>query len=275
MSSWRFGLVGILAFSTVPAFADDPKPDDPARRERQQRLDLMKGKLAEFEIRAEGPSTAPFKLADEPTLRWTNPVRGGDGATFFWSDGGRPMAVATVSIRAEGNVFREFALLGDRPITASREGQIAWSPKKNAIPFALLADAPSPSKTPGQRLTQLKEMSRRFRVSIIKGNPVEGRLMSQPLLRYAAPDSGVLDGAVFAFAEATDPEALLILEARRDDSHPDGVWMFSVARMTSPQVEVRMGDRLLWTGLPYWNNPRSKEDAYVEAFEGVYQGNPD
>ena len=44
--------------------------------------------------------------------------------------------------------------------------------------------------------------------------------MPQPLLRYAAPDSGVIDGAVFAFAEATDPEALLILEARRGSIPP-------------------------------------------------------
>ena len=277
MSYARFGLIGLMAFSIRPALSDDPKPDDAAKQARQQRLDFMKGKLAEFELRVEGPSKAPLKLADEPSLRWTNPIRGvhGDGATFFWTEAGRPVAVATVSIRAEGKVFREFALLGDRPIGAIRAGQVAWSPRKNAIPFEPLADAPSPAKSPSQRLTQLKEQARRFRVDILKGNPVEGRLMPQPLLRFAAADSGVIDGAVFAFAEATDPEALLILEARRDDAHPDGVWMFSIARMTSPQVEFRLGDRLVWTGLPYWNNPRSKQDSYVEAFEGVYAGKPE
>jgi hypothetical protein len=266
--------IGLLALAIGPASADDPKPDDPAKQGRQQRLEFMKGKLAEFELQAEGPPMVPLKLADEPSLRWTNPIRGvhGDGSRFFWLDGSRPVAVATVSIRSEGKVFREFALLGDRPIAASRGGKVVWSPRKNSIPFGPLADAPDPSKTPNQRLTQLKELARRFRVSIIKGKLVEGRLMPQPLIRYAAVDSGVIDGAVFAFAEATDPEALLILEARRDPSHPDGLWTFSFARMTSPQVEVRLGDRLLWTGLPYWNNARSEEDAYVEAFEGVYQG---
>jgi hypothetical protein len=61
------------------------------------------------------------------------------------------------------------------------------------------------------------------------------------------------------------------LEARRDSDYPDGRWFFSVARMTSPQLEIRLGDALIWTGLPYWNNPRSKDDPYVEAFEGVYE----
>lgn len=273
MSLIRFGLVGLVVLSLRPVSADDPKPDDAAKRAREQRLEFMKGKLAEFALELEASPALPLKLADEPSLRWTNPIRGveGDGATFFWTDGGRPVAVATVSIRQGGKVFREFALLGDRPIRAIRENRVVWSPRKNPVSFEPLADAPMPAKSPGQRLTQLKEMSRRFRVSILKGNPVEGRLMPQPLLRYAAPDSGVIDGAVFAFAEATDPEALLILEARRDESHPDGVWMFSVARMTSPQVEFRLGEKLLWTGLPYWNNPRSRDDAYVEAFEGEYQ----
>jgi len=44
-----------------------------------------------------------------------------------------------------------------------------------------------------------------------------------------------------------------------------------VARMTSPKLENRLGEALLWTGLPYWNNPRSKDDSYVEAYEGVYE----
>jgi hypothetical protein len=273
MSSLRIVLIGLLALATRPVAADDPKPEE-AKLGSQRRLEFMKAKLAAFDLQAEGPPTVPLKLADEPSLRWTNPIRGvhGDGATFFWSEGGRPVAVATVSIRTEGKVFREFALLGDRPVVANRGGRVVWSPRKNAIPFGPLADTPNPAKSPGQRLTQLKEMARRFRVGIIKGKPVEGRLMPQPLLRYAASDSGVIDGAVFAFAEATDPEALLILEARRDDSHTDGVWMFSVARMTSPQVEFRLGDQLLWTGLPYWTNARSKEDPYVEAYEGVYEG---
>ena len=274
MRMLRLALIGLLALAIRPVAADDAKSDDAIKLGRRQRLEFMKAKLAAFELRTEGPPPVSLKLADEPALRWTNPIRGvqGDGATFFWSEGGRPVAVATVSIRTEGKVFREFALLGDRPIEAKREDRVVWTPRKNAIPFGVLAEAPTPAKSPAQRLSQLKEMARRFRVSIIKGKPVEGRLMPQPLLRYAAPESGVIDGAVFAFAETTDPEALLLLEARRDEAHPEGRWMFSVARMTSPKVEVRLGDELLWTGLPYWNNPRAKDDPYVEAYEGVFDG---
>ena len=82
----------------------------------------------------------------------------------------------------------------------------------------------------------------------------------------------MVDGAVFAFAEGTDPEVLVILEARRDADHPEGRWSYSVARMTSPGVEVRLGDPVVWSGLPYWNNPRSRDDAYGEAYLGLLKG---
>ena len=156
MPMLRITLIGLLALAIQPVSADDPKPDDAIKQGRQLRLDFMKAKLAEFTLEAEGPPMVPLKLADEPSLRWTNPIRGvdGDGATFFWSDGSRPVAVATVSIRSEGKVFREFALLGDRPIAANRGGRSVWSPRKNSIPFGPIADAPDPSKTPNQRLTQ-------------------------------------------------------------------------------------------------------------------------
>src|SRR4051794_646124 len=107
----RLGLIGLLALTLPFVAADDPKSDD-AKVERQRRLDFMKAKLGEFGLKAVGPPETPLVLADEPALRWTNPVRGaqGDGATFFWMDGARPVAVATISIRDGGKVFREFAL---------------------------------------------------------------------------------------------------------------------------------------------------------------------
>lgn len=269
----RVALIAWVALASGLIAADDPTPDD-AKVERQRRLDFMKAKLGEFKLEVVGPPSVPLVLAPEPALRWTNPVRGvdGDGATFFWMEGARPVAVATISIRAGGKVFREFALIGDRPVEARRGGNVVWSPRKNSLPFGPLLDAPAPAKAPAQRLSQLRTMARRFRVDLIKGKPVEGRLLPQPLVRYAAPEAGVIDGAVFAFAEATDPEALLILEARRDPDHPEGRWFFSVARMTSPQAEIRLGESLVWTGLPYWSNPRSRDDPYSEAYLGLFEG---
>jgi hypothetical protein len=54
--------------------------------------------------------------------------------------------------------------------------------------------------------------------------------LSTPLYRYEKPPGDVLEGAVFAFVLGTDPELLLVLEARRDEGAT--VWQYALARMT-------------------------------------------
>jgi hypothetical protein len=266
-----FVVLPLLLTLRLVAAPDDTKTREP-QRESERRLEFMKSKLGEFQLAADREPAAPLTLGAEPVLRWTNPLRfaESDGATFFWMLGSRPLAVATISIRDQGKVFREFALLGDEPLVARRKGVVAWSPRQNGLPFGPLADSPPPAESPALRLAQMRALARRFHVGLIKGKRIEARLLSQPLVRYAEPAAGILDGGVFAFVEATDPEVLLLLEVRRDQTQTEGRWHFSVARMSSPPVEVQLEKAVIWKAPSYWNNPRSKADSYVEAFEGVY-----
>ena len=48
----------------------------------------------------------------------------------------------------------------------------------------------------------------------------ELRLLPTPVARFGKPGSGVLDGALFTFALATDPEAFVFIEGPRDDRRP-------------------------------------------------------
>jgi hypothetical protein len=73
------------------------------------------------------------------------------------------------------------------------------------------------------------------------------RLLPKPIFRYESQDAGVLDGVLFALAEATDPEALLILEARRSGS--TYVWHFALARMNSVRLTAA------YDGKPVWEVP--------------------
>ena len=41
----------------------------------------------------------------------------------------------------------------------------------------------------------------------------ELRLMPTPLLRYSSATNKIIDGALFAFAQGTNPEALVLVEA--------------------------------------------------------------
>ena len=71
------------------------------------------------------------------------------------------------------------------------------------------------------------------------------RLLPQPLLRYAQAERGILDGALFAFVLTTNPELLLVVEAQTIDDKPQ--WMYSIARFTGRQTELRFDDRPIWT----------------------------
>lgn len=101
----------------------------------------------------------------------------------------------------------------------------------------------------------------------------ELRLMSQPIYRFAADKSGIIDGALFAFAEGTDPEALLLLEAVRGAGE-SLAWRYTLARMTSRPIEVKVDDRSIWSAEGYWANPRSPSDPYVEIIRGLYPAAP-
>jgi hypothetical protein len=71
-------------------------------------------------------------------------------------------------------------------------------------------------------------------------------LLTQPLYRYEGLDPGkldrgVLDGAIFSFAVGTDPEVLLVLEARQ---LKDGArWEFAIARFHYVEMKAKYKDR--------------------------------
>jgi hypothetical protein len=59
------------------------------------------------------------------------------------------------------------------------------------------------------------------------GDKVECRLLTQPIDRYADEKSGITDGAIFAFANGTNPEVALLLEASSEQ------WLFGALRLSS------------------------------------------
>ena len=77
------------------------------------------------------------------------------------------------------------------------------------------------------------------------------RLLPQPLYRYESTDPDVLDGAVFAFVTSagTDPEAILVLEARKPAGGGEPVWHYAVARFTDLNLWVRHKGTVVFTAV--------------------------
>jgi hypothetical protein len=78
----------------------------------------------------------------------------------------------------------------------------------------------------------------------------ELRLLPRPLYRYELknakePDPNLLDGALFAYVQGTDPEVVLVLEAI--GTAEKAVWQYAFVRATSGGLEVKLGREVVWT----------------------------
>ena len=137
-------------------------------------------------------------------------------------------------------------------------------------PWAPLPDAPAPAASKPRRLTQMRQLARRFQAGKLRESqePDMQRLLPQPIYRYQNMEAKVVDGAVFTFVEATDPEALVLLEAVSDAD--GGQWRYAVARMTSSPTRFLLDGELIWETKGYWRNPRSRNDSYSETFDSNY-----
>ena len=201
----------IMALALRAAAEDD---GDTSEAERTRRGEFMKADLDRYTIVADDRRETPLSITAEPVLRFTNPVRNSlaDGTVFLWLEGKRPLAAAVVSIREKGNAFRELVTFTDRTLECRREGQVAWKPVGGNLVDQPLDDAAPPDASDKRRLRQMRDVARRFRI-IKKSSPdVDLRLMGQPIYRYTDENYGVIDGAVFALVEATDPDFLLVVE---------------------------------------------------------------
>src|SRR5262249_6419104 len=54
----------------------------------------------------------------------------------------------------------------------------------------------------------------------------------------------LVDGAIFAFAQGTDPEILLVLEARSEKGKP--IWQYALARFSDLPLVVKHKDTEVW-----------------------------
>jgi hypothetical protein len=248
------------------------KDSNDADAERTRRARFLKADLDQYVMQTAEDRPARLVATEKPVLRYTNPVRTSfsDGAVYLWLDGQRPLAAAVLSIRDNARVVRELVSFTTRPLICTRDGRAAWTPQGGNLVDQSFSDAPAPDTNDKRRLRQMREAAGGFRV-IKKASPdVDLRLLGQPVYRYAAKDAGLIDGGVFAFVEATDPDFLLVLEAHRSDAASPSEWRFTLARMLSGPVEVELDGKPLWSGEGYWTNPRTLSDPYAEIPFGTY-----
>lgn len=249
---------------------------EPDSASRAEALRLMQAAARDFEMRPTAAPDVALTVSESPALRFSNPVREllSDGTTFFYFDGPRPVAAVSLSIRGQASelrrVWAEVSLTAPTPLVCHRDGAKFWSPQEALPQWKPVSDAPEPRDTAAGRLVQMREMARRFEVEVLRKDVwTASRLLTQPVVRFSDPRTHTVDGSVFVFAEATDPEVLLLFEARSESMSADPKWHYLFAKMSSPRTRARLDGREIWATEGYWKAP-TQTGSYREAIVATY-----
>jgi hypothetical protein len=278
-------LAAWLGQSPVPK--DESASQRAARLKRERLLEIYTNDAAGYTIYHDASRKERVELRREPVYVWTNPVRedGQDGAVFVWTCRGRAEVLGTIfSFPATGprKLYHEFHSLSLLVLDVQRSGTHTWTwtPLAPGIEMAPITGAARPGRSAPQRLSQMRALTRDFSASTkdSKERRWELRLLPQPLYRYESTDPDVLDGAVFAFVTSagTDPEALLVIEARKAAATDGPIWYYAVARFTDLNLWVRRKGKEVYSApiVPYGltqqdpkNRYRVFDDRYISAVE--------
>jgi hypothetical protein len=224
--------------------------------EQKERLELMKAAVTSLEPEDSGSrSKAMFTFVPEPLLRYSDPTRGGgttseaennvllDAGVWRLGTEGRPTALVTIEIYQAPDGSRilsyEFLSLSDTRFSLKHKSEkVRWGPTGSALDLKELPDAPRPAATAAARLAQMRQLARRFKaLERVNNVPIECRLLTQPIDRYQSSAEKIVDGAIFVYANGTNPELGVVFES-------DGErWRYGIIRLTAAESSVMLDGR--------------------------------
>lgn len=248
-------LTAMARLSTHSATADD---DPPADSKREQNIEIIRDYVSRHRLSADSVPDEFFELRPEPLMFWTNPTRARFfGGIYVWTRNERPLAFCGTYVLMEDEelkVSREFHSLAGESLEARFDGERIWAPEGAGIEFHPAPGAGQPAGTEAARLRQMKAIASQFTLTISKRDTPSERLrvLPRPICRYASPDEGVIDGAMIAFVQGTDPEAMLLVEARSDEGGVD--WRYGFARCTAWGVIAQLAGETVYEVPPYYES---------------------
>lgn len=188
----------------------------------------------------------------EPALYYGDPTRNNsNGSVWIWGDSGRPASIMELyqpSDRPDDWVFVVNNLSGGT-VRAHRKEQPWWRENESAIEWKTIDKADPVASAKPQRLLQLKALARRFAAHEFwdpNNSRFELRQLSQALHRYEDHQRGLVDGGVFAFSNGTNPEVILLIEAK-SDAGAEPRWHYALARLGHAEMHVSLDDAEVWT----------------------------
>lgn len=258
----------ILAILVGVALSDEKSDEE----YRAVQLSRMKSIAAKFEVEA-APGVKPVaaKLMSNPLLKYNDSTRRNHESTLWlWTERELPCALMAVEFYPNDpggpRWLFEIVSLSNSKIGVARGGDWKWQAKQPGVIRKPVPGDLTPADKPALRLSQARQIRQRFAAHEKEGTDgrLELRPLSTPLYRYADEATGVIDGVVFAFANGTNPEVLLLLEAQHDAKTKQAIWTYGLAQMTGAEVFASLDDQQVWSQTEA--DPPAVRDSYVNGW---------
>ena len=275
---WIWAVCMAFAALSFASLVGGQTPADSAAAGAKQRLAYMVGVIQDYTFASDDiGSKSAGQFVPQPLLRYSDPTRDLmdtsasaliDAGVWRLGEEGRPTALVVLEIyRAKdgkGTLAHEFISLSPQRFSLShKEKSVQWEATGTDLKFVPLKEAPPPAKTAAGRLTQMRQLARRFTARETLGeNVIECRLMSQPIDRYASEAEGIIDGAIFAYANGTNPELAVVLEADKTG------WKYGILRLGAARSSVQLDDREV-ASFPFFGDYGRREGAYTSTSHAV------
>lgn len=242
---------GVLSAGAPMLRGEEPQPgaaSETDKRESAARLARMRSRALSLTVDVEtGGGVDRAEIVEAPLLRYGNPaaeIVTLDATVWAWGRVGRPAVLASVE-----DSGCELVALTERPLVLRGRSAVKWKSPGSEIEWKPVPDAPPPAERAPARARQMKSLIQRFAATGHYGagnENLELRLMDRYLHRYAHPEDGLLDGAIYAFSAGTNPEVLVLLECR-ESSKNDRRWHYGCARFSAGALEARLDESVVWT----------------------------
>lgn len=253
VASWMMEFACLVVVLTGMALSAQKTPvaSDLEKQQIEAAYKLTRESATKYEFFTRGDST-PLELHPQPILRWSNPEAGQIyGHVFLWTRGGRPEIVGSLFkwFAPFKHMSHEFHSLTSSELSAKYDDETVWKTAQPGLQFAVLPEAGDVAVTPAARLSQMRKLAQQFTARSMDRNGLrqELRQLTQPVYRYPSPkeSSDLIDGAMFAFVQGTDPDVWLLLEADKSGGSA-AQWLYAIARMNSIDLSVEYRGKLIW-----------------------------
>jgi hypothetical protein len=248
--------------------------DDPNNSLAKKMLPVYRKEIAEYSLAVESTPKKRLEVTKEPVLEWSNPVDAGgqQGVVFLWLRDGRPAALGCIFSEPEGRlkgrkVIHELHALDTEKLLVTRPKALnEWKPQ-TGLHRKELPDAGIPAASAAARLVQMRRLAQEFTGYEVggTGKRLDLRLLPTPLYRYPAAKTGIVDGALFAFVSTsgTDPEVLLLIEAREKGGKTR--WEYACGRFSDRSLYVQH------KGTEVWSLVRDESNTFLHDPQNLYR----